>query len=78
MYCINCNKEIKNRNKYCSIKCQKEHEYKEYILKWKKGEIDGNTLHNIFISKECKKHKIFISKKCKASKIFVSKICKKD
>jgi len=41
MYCINCNKEIKNRNKYCSIKCQKEQEYKEYILKWKNGEIDG-------------------------------------
>jgi len=41
MYCANCNKEIKNRNKYCSIKCQKEHEYKEYILKWKNGEIDG-------------------------------------
>lgn len=41
MYCINCNKEIKNRNKYCSIKCQKEYEYKEYILKWKNGEIDG-------------------------------------
>ena len=41
MYCINCNKEIKNRNKYCSIKCQKEHEYKKYILKWKNGEVDG-------------------------------------
>jgi len=41
MHCINCNKEIKNRNKYCSIKCQKEHEYNEYILKWKNGEIDG-------------------------------------
>ena len=39
MYCINCNKEIKN--KYCSIRCQKEHEYKEYILKWKNGDTDG-------------------------------------
>jgi len=41
MICLNCNKEIKNRNKYCSVKCQKEYEYKEYILKWKNGEEDG-------------------------------------
>ena len=41
MYCVNCNKEIKSRNKYCSVKCQKEYEYKEYIIKWKNGEIDG-------------------------------------
>ena len=36
MLCLNCNKEISNRNKYCSIKCQKEYEYKNYILRWKK------------------------------------------
>ncbi len=41
MKCINCNKEIKNKNKYCSIKCQKEHEYKNYIYKWKNGEVNG-------------------------------------
>ena len=39
--CINCNKIIKNRNKYCSIKCQKELEYNSYINKWKKGEETG-------------------------------------
>lgn len=38
MQCKNCLKEINPRNKYCSIKCQKEFEYKEYIYKWKKGE----------------------------------------
>ena len=37
MKCINCEKEINKRNKYCSIKCQKEYEYKQYIEKWKKG-----------------------------------------
>ena len=37
MSCLNCNKVIQNRNKYCSIKCQKEYEYNEYINKWKKG-----------------------------------------
>lgn len=41
MKCLNCNKEIKNRNKYCSIKCQKEYEYNTYIDKWKKGQING-------------------------------------
>ena len=41
MKCLNCNMEIKNRNKYCSIKCQKEHEYKTYIDKWKNNETDG-------------------------------------
>ena len=41
MKCINCNKEIKSRNKYCFIKCQKEYEYNVYIHKWKNGEIDG-------------------------------------
>lgn len=41
MQCKNCLKEINPRNKYCSIKCQKEFEYKEYIYKWKKGEITG-------------------------------------
>lgn len=41
MQCINCKKEIKRKNKYCSIKCQKEHQYKTYIEEWKKGIVDG-------------------------------------
>jgi len=39
--CINCNKIISNRNKFCSIQCQKEHEYNSYIRKWKNGEVNG-------------------------------------
>lgn len=39
--CINCNNLIKNRNKYCSIKCQKEYEYKKFIKKWKTGKESG-------------------------------------
>lgn len=39
--CLNCNKEISNRNKYCSIYCQKEYEYKVYIEKWKRFEVIG-------------------------------------
>ncbi len=41
MYCLNCNKKINNRSKYCSNKCQKEFEYKTYIEKWKNKQIDG-------------------------------------
>ena len=37
MVCLNCNKIIKNKNKFCSIKCQKEFEYKKYISQWKAG-----------------------------------------
>ena len=41
MKCRNCNKEIKNKNKYCSVKCQKEYEYMNFIKKWKEGETSG-------------------------------------
>ena len=41
MNCANCNKEVNKRNKFCSIKCQKEYQYKTYIEKWKNNEIDG-------------------------------------
>lgn len=43
--CLNCNNEYKTKasynSKYCSIKCQKDFEYKEYIKSWKDGEIIG-------------------------------------
>ena len=41
MKCRNCNKEIKNKNKYCSVKCQKEYEYMNFIKKWKERETSG-------------------------------------
>lgn len=41
MKCRNCNKEIKNKNKYCSVKCQKEYECINFIKKWKEGETSG-------------------------------------
>ena len=40
--CINCgNKLNKNAKKYCSHKCQNEYHQKEYITKWKNGEVNG-------------------------------------
>lgn len=41
MNCINCNKPINKRSKYCSNKCQKEYQYKTYINKWKNNQING-------------------------------------
>ena len=41
MNCLNCNKPISNRKKFCNNRCQKEYEYKQYIDKWKIGEVDG-------------------------------------
>lgn len=39
--CLNCGKEIFARNKYCSIICQVEFKYKEYIQRWKDGKETG-------------------------------------
>ncbi len=41
-YCLNCNTLLeKGIRKYCSIKCQKEYEYRKYIDDWKHGKISG-------------------------------------
>ncbi len=43
--CENCGKEIEyvpaNTGKFCSLKCQAEWKYKEFIRGWKNGELDG-------------------------------------
>src|SRR5579872_2447845 len=28
---------------YCSVRCQKQYEYEQYIEKWLSGEVDGST-----------------------------------
>lgn len=42
-YCLNCGTDItdKHGKKYCSFKCEQEYRYKDYIRKWKSGEIPG-------------------------------------
>ena len=42
-FCLNCDKEINPKNKYCSNKCQREYEQKEFERKWLSGEISGNS-----------------------------------
>lgn len=43
--CLNCGREFHPRYSslkiFCSIKCQQEYKYKEYIRKWKNGEESG-------------------------------------
>lgn len=40
--CLNCGNFVKSsKRKYCSIKCQKENEQKQYIEKWLRGEVSG-------------------------------------
>jgi predicted nucleic acid-binding Zn ribbon protein len=39
--CLLCDKQIRQDQKYCSVLCQRTYEYKEYIRKWKAGEISG-------------------------------------
>lgn len=43
--CINCGKESiwshQKTNKYCTVQCQKDFEYKQYITEWKEGLRDG-------------------------------------
>lgn len=38
-YCLNCNSELLNNDKYCSHDCRVEYTYKEYIYKWLSGEV---------------------------------------
>lgn len=42
-FCENCGRplESKNSKKYCSVKCQTEKQYKDYVERWKNGEEDG-------------------------------------
>lgn len=42
MVCICCGGELLPRQKkYCSHTCQQEYQYRDYIEKWKRGEVDG-------------------------------------
>lgn len=51
--CLNCGKTIiiylATSGKFCSHECQQEYQYKEYINKWKSGEITGLN-GNFYIS----------------------------
>lgn len=40
--CLNCGNPLKKSNKkFCSVKCEHDYPYKEYIRKWKNGEVSG-------------------------------------
>lgn len=39
--CLNCQSPIPSKNKFCSISCQQDFNYKNYIEKWKRHEVNG-------------------------------------
>lgn len=41
MYCLNCQNIISKKKKFCNNQCQKEYQYKNYIIKWKNNEVNG-------------------------------------
>lgn len=45
-YCLNCNSEIPDRQKYCSQSCKLEYEYKQYIERWKSGKSGEYQISN--------------------------------
>ena len=53
--CLNCNNKINIKQKYCCKKCQNDYQHKQYISKWKNGEIDG-MVGNIQISNHIRKY----------------------
>lgn len=45
--CLNCGKKLimcskQRQRSYCCYRCQKDYHYKQYVNKWKKGEVAGN------------------------------------
>ena len=41
-YCLNCGKDLSNRqSKFCDLTCQHDYYYKEYIKRWKDGKENG-------------------------------------
>ena len=35
--CLNCNLDIPDNHQYCSIQCQRDYMYNQYIDRWKQG-----------------------------------------
>ena len=73
--CINCGEDFINypesNGKFCSFKCQHEHQYKEYIEKWKNGEINGVVSeYSVSIDK-----RILVGISLNLSSIYILDIC---
>jgi 5-methylcytosine-specific restriction endonuclease McrA len=67
MNCLSCGKRPKRFSyKYCSNKCQRDHQYTEYIKKWKSGLVTGNRgINTKSISQHIRRYLIEINgEKC--------------
>jgi hypothetical protein len=46
--CLNCDKEVSRKpKKYCNNFCQREFEYKEFVLKWKAGLVTATVGYSV-------------------------------
>lgn len=50
--CVDCGNNFTRRHqiKFCSNKCQNEYQYKQWVIRWKNGEVNGGigiTARNI-------------------------------
>lgn len=56
--CLACGREPERREaKYCSNACQAEAQYRDFIERWKKGEVSGSTGKNaLFVAKPIRRY----------------------
>lgn len=67
--CLSCGKTLEKRAiKYCSNKCQKDYEFREYIKKWQRGLVNGERgIHAKNISQHLRRYLIDkFGEKCSA------------
>ena len=55
MKCLYCQNETKNK-KYCSIKCQKDFEYNQYIEEWLSEKQDGTKSGGTAVSNHVRRY----------------------
>lgn len=55
--CVVCSKAVKHKGaKHCSNACHQEQRYRDYIAKWKSGEIDGSAKSGAVISQYVRRY----------------------
>jgi len=54
--CLYCGKALITGRKYCSTQCQHDFIYKQYIKKWKNGEVDGSKCNGLTVSNPVRRY----------------------
>jgi 5-methylcytosine-specific restriction endonuclease McrA len=57
--CLGCGAVVRGpRDRYCSIRCQKERQYTEFIARWKAGEVRGGRGADLAVSQHIRRYLI--------------------